>query len=158
MTVPANHFFEGYCNVIPTVPSSGLFTSQHSAIKDTPHLFVSSGPEGPSMGMFPKRIFWFLQPILALEESNFPDFIVRGIKAQGEHTSPTCIEAHCWSIALSGGNFLAKAETGSHKALAYVLPAVIHVRQQSPLEERGGPIVVVLAPTPKLAKQVHNVA
>nr|XP_037288768.1 ATP-dependent RNA helicase p62-like [Rhipicephalus microplus] len=99
-----------------------------------------------------------LKPILALEESNFPDFIVRGIKAQGEHTSPTCIEAHCWSIALSGGNFLAKAETGSHKALAYVLPAVIHVRQQSPLEERGGPIVVVLAPTPKLAKQVHNVA
>ncbi|KAL3194954.1 hypothetical protein MRX96_045796 [Rhipicephalus microplus] len=99
-----------------------------------------------------------LKPILALEESNFLDFIVRGIKAQGEHTSPTCIEAHCWSIALSGRNFLTKAETGSHKALAYVLPAVIHVRRQSPLEERGRPIVAVLAPTPKLAKQVHNVA
>ncbi|XP_037503068.1 probable ATP-dependent RNA helicase DDX5 [Rhipicephalus sanguineus] len=46
------------------------------------------------------------KPILALEESNFPDFIVKVIEA---------------------GNFLGIAETGSHKTLAYLLPAVIHI-------------------------------
>ncbi|KAL1466581.1 hypothetical protein MTO96_042629 [Rhipicephalus appendiculatus] len=98
------------------------------------------------------------KPILAMEESNFPDFVVEGIKTRGGHSSPTCIEAHCWPIALSGRNFLAIAETGSHKALAYVLPAVIHVTRQPPLRQRDGPIAVVVTPTPELAKQIHNVA
>ncbi|KAH7960255.1 hypothetical protein HPB49_018336 [Dermacentor silvarum] len=97
------------------------------------------------------------KPILALEESNFPDFIVKSIEASRDHTSPTCIEAHCWPIALRCRNFLGIANTGSHKTLAYVLPAVIHVSRQPPLQQGEGPIAVVLAPTRELAKQIHNI-
>ncbi|KAH7960256.1 hypothetical protein HPB49_018337 [Dermacentor silvarum] len=98
------------------------------------------------------------KPILALEESNFPDFIVKSIGATRDHSSPTSIEAHCWPIALACRNFLGIAETGSHKTLAYVLPAVIHVSRQPPLQQGDGPITVVLAPTRELAKQIHNIA
>nr|XP_050025408.2 probable ATP-dependent RNA helicase DDX5 [Dermacentor andersoni] len=98
------------------------------------------------------------KPILALEESNFPDFIVKSILPSRYHSLPTCIEAHCWPIALRCRNFLGIAETGSHKTLAYLLPAVIHVSRQPPLQQGDGPIAVVLAPTRELAKQIHNVA
>nr|XP_054933311.1 probable ATP-dependent RNA helicase DDX5 [Dermacentor andersoni] len=98
------------------------------------------------------------KPILALEESNFPDFIVKSIEASRGHASPTCIEAHCWPIALTCRNFLGIAETGSHKTLAYLLPAVIHVSRQPPLQQGDGPIAVVMAPTRVLAKQIQTVA
>ncbi|XP_075730785.1 ATP-dependent RNA helicase p62 [Rhipicephalus microplus] len=78
--------------------------------------------------------------------------------AQRDYTSPTCIEAHCWPIALSCRNFLGIAETGSHKALAYVLPAVINVSRQPPRQRHEGPIALVVAPTRELAKQIHIVA
>ncbi|KAH7934838.1 hypothetical protein HPB52_001022 [Rhipicephalus sanguineus] len=98
------------------------------------------------------------KPILALEESNFPDFIVKGMEAGRDYTLPTPIEANCWPIALSCRNFLGIAETGSHKTLAYVLPAVIHVSRQPPRQRHEGPIAVLLAPTSELAKQIHSVA
>ncbi|KAL1473559.1 hypothetical protein MTO96_021928 [Rhipicephalus appendiculatus] len=98
------------------------------------------------------------KPILALEESNFPDFVVRGIEALRNCTSPTSIEANFWPIALSCRNFLGIAEAGSRKELAYVLPAVIHVRRQPPRQRHEGPIAVLLAPTRELAKQIHIVA
>nr|XP_037288789.1 probable ATP-dependent RNA helicase DDX17 [Rhipicephalus microplus] len=98
------------------------------------------------------------KPILALEESNFLDYLIKAIEAQHDYTSPTCIEAHCWPIALFCRNFLGIAETGSHKALAYVLPAVIHVSRQPPRQRHEGPIALVVAPTRELAKQIHIVA
>nr|XP_050025454.2 probable ATP-dependent RNA helicase DDX5 [Dermacentor andersoni] len=98
------------------------------------------------------------KPILALEESNFPDFIVKSIETSRDHTLPTHIEAHCWPIALTCRNFLGITETGSHKSLAYLVPAVIHVSRQPPLQQGDGPIAVVLAPTRELAKQIHNAA
>lgn len=99
-----------------------------------------------------------VKPILALQESNFPDFVVKSIEASRGYASPTRIEAHCWPIALSCRNILGTAETGSHKALAYVLPAVIHASRQPPLQQQEGPIAVLVAPTRELAQQVHTVA
>ncbi|KAH7936097.1 hypothetical protein HPB52_018164 [Rhipicephalus sanguineus] len=98
------------------------------------------------------------KPIFALEESNFPDFIVKGIEAGRDYALPTPIEANCWPIAFSCRNFLGIAETGSHKTLAYVLPAVIHVSQQPPRQRHEGPVAVLLAPACELAKQIHSVA
>ncbi|KAL1469055.1 hypothetical protein MTO96_004788 [Rhipicephalus appendiculatus] len=71
---------------------------------------------------------------------------------------PTSIEANCWPIALSCRNFLGIAETGSHKALAYVLPAVMHSRRQPLRQRHDGPIAVLLAPTRELAKQIHSIS
>ncbi|XP_065296440.1 probable ATP-dependent RNA helicase DDX5 [Dermacentor albipictus] len=98
------------------------------------------------------------KPILSLEESNFPDFVVKSMEAQRDRTSPTRIEAHCWPIALRCRDFLGIDKTGSHKTLAYVVPAVIHVSRQPPLQQEDGPIAVVLAPTRELAKQIHSTA
>ncbi|KAL1485931.1 hypothetical protein MTO96_031652 [Rhipicephalus appendiculatus] len=97
------------------------------------------------------------KPILTLEESNFPDFVVNGMKARRHYTLPTSIEANCWPIALSCRNFLVIAETGSDKVLAYVLPAVMHVSRQPPRQRDEGPIAVLVAPTRELAKLIHNV-
>ncbi|KAH7961752.1 probable ATP-dependent RNA helicase DDX5 [Rhipicephalus sanguineus] len=98
------------------------------------------------------------KPILAFDESNFLDFVRKGIEALRHCTSPTCIEAHSWPIALSCRNYLGIAETGSHRALTYVLPAVIHVSRQPPRQQQDGPIAVLVAPTRQLAKTIHNVA
>lgn len=98
------------------------------------------------------------KPILAFEESNFPDFVLEELESRPERASPTCIEAHCWPIALSCRDFLAIAETGPQKDFAYVLPAVIHVRHQPALKAGEGPIAVLLAPTRELAKRIENVA
>ncbi|KAH7936410.1 ATP-dependent RNA helicase p62 [Rhipicephalus sanguineus] len=98
------------------------------------------------------------KPILAFDESNFPDFVRKEIEARRDYTSPTCIEALSWSIALSCRNYIGIAETGSDRALAYVLPAVIHVSRQPPRKQQDGPIAVLVAPTRDLARAIHNLA
>ncbi|KAL3222288.1 hypothetical protein MRX96_028494 [Rhipicephalus microplus] len=92
------------------------------------------------------------------EESNFPDGVVRGIDALRNYTSLTSIEANCRPVALSCQNFLGIAEAGLRKKLAYVLPAVIQVRQQPARQRLEGPIAVLFAPMRELAKRIHVVA
>ena len=60
---------------------------------------------------------------------------MREINRKG-FTEPTAIQAQGWPMALSGHNMVGIAMTGSGKALAYLLPAVIHVNHQ-PYLERG---------------------
>ncbi|XP_037502554.1 ATP-dependent RNA helicase p62 [Rhipicephalus sanguineus] len=55
-------------------------------------------------------------------------------------------------------NVVGIAETGSHKMLAYVLPAVIHDSRHPPRQRHEGPIAVLLAPTREVAKQIHSMA
>lgn len=42
--------------------------------------------------------------------------------------------------------------------LQYMLPAIVHVNNQEPLQRGDGPIVLVLAPTRELAQQIKVVA
>ncbi len=47
------------------------------------------------------------------------------------------------------------SQTGTGKTLAFLLPAFIHIKGQPvPLGQRGGPNVLVLAPTRELALQI----
>lgn len=49
------------------------------------------------------------------------------------------------------------AQTGTGKTLAFLLPAMIHTEYQpTPRSERGGPNVLVLAPTRELALQIEK--
>ena len=50
------------------------------------------------------------------------------------------------------------AQTGSGKTLSYILPAIIHSRNQPRLESGEGPMVLILAPTRELAVQIQQVA
>ncbi|KAH7982374.1 hypothetical protein HPB52_004288 [Rhipicephalus sanguineus] len=97
------------------------------------------------------------KPILHFEEGNFPDYILKAIQAQN-YTTPTCIQAQGWPIALSGKDFVGIAQTGSGKTLGYILPAIVHINHQPYLQRGDGPIALVLVPTRGLAQQIQQVA
>lgn len=97
------------------------------------------------------------KPILHFEEGNFPDYIMKAIHAQN-YTTPTCIQAQGWPIALSGKDFVGIAQTGSGKTLGYILPAIVHINHQPYLQRGDGPIALVLAPTRELAQQIQQVS
>lgn len=96
-------------------------------------------------------------PIQFFEEGNFPDYVMQSIRKQG-FTEPTAIQAQGWPIAMSGQNMVGIAQTGSGKTLGYILPAIVHINSQQPLNRGDGPIALVLAPTRELAQQIQSVA
>lgn len=96
-------------------------------------------------------------PIHEFEEVFVPDYVMNEIKKQ-QYERPTPIQAQGWPIALSGHNMVGVAQTGSGKTLAFILPAIVHINNQPPLQRGEGPIALVLAPTRELAQQIQNVA
>ncbi|XP_067617200.1 ATP-dependent RNA helicase p62-like isoform X2 [Eurosta solidaginis] len=96
-------------------------------------------------------------PIQDFNEAYFPDYVMKEIRRQG-YKAPTAIQAQGWPIAMSGANFVGIAQTGSGKTLGYILPAIVHINNQKPLERGDGPIALVLAPTRELAQQIQQVA
>lgn len=96
-------------------------------------------------------------PIQDFDEAYFPDYCMKEIRRQG-YKSPTPIQAQGWPIAMSGHNFVGIAKTGSGKTLGYILPAIVHINNQQPLQRGDGPIALVLAPTRELAQQIQQVA
>ncbi|XP_055843498.1 ATP-dependent RNA helicase bel-like [Episyrphus balteatus] len=97
-------------------------------------------------------------PILTFEETHpHFDFCMSEIERQG-YKEPTPIQAQGWPIAMSGVNMVGVAKTGSGKTLGFILPAIVHIKAQPPLEPGDGPIALVLAPTRELAQQIHLVA
>ncbi|KAG6442202.1 ATP-dependent RNA helicase p62 [Manduca sexta] len=95
-------------------------------------------------------------PYTDINQSDFPDYIKRFLNDQG-FTTPTVIQSQSWPIALSGQNFVGIAQTGTGKTLAYLLPAVVHIKEKMAKKGRG-PIALVLAPTRELARQIEAVA
>lgn len=96
-------------------------------------------------------------PITDFSEAYFPDYVMKEIRRQG-YKEPTPIQAQGWPIAMSGHNFVGIAKTGSGKTLGYILPAIVHINNQQPLQRGDGPIALVLAPTRELAQQIQQVA
>ncbi|XP_018326302.1 ATP-dependent RNA helicase dbp2 isoform X2 [Agrilus planipennis] len=96
-------------------------------------------------------------PVFTFEEAGFPDYVMTEIKKIGFKT-PTPIQSQGWPIALSGRDMVGIASTGSGKTLSYVLPAIVHINNQSRLARGDGPIVLILAPTRELAQQIQQVA
>ncbi|NXH70709.1 DDX43 helicase, partial [Hydrobates tethys] len=69
---------------------------------------------------------------------------------------PTPIQSQAWPIILQGIDLIGIAQTGTGKTLAYLMPGFIHLTSQ-PIskDQRGGPGMLVLAPTRELALQVQ---
>ncbi|XP_075155261.1 maheshvara [Haematobia irritans] len=95
-------------------------------------------------------------PISSFDECTLPEYTIEEMKRQG-FTKPTAIQAQGWPIALSGRDLVGIAQTGSGKTLAYMLPAMVHIANQPPLQRGDGPIALVLAPTRELAQQIQSV-
>jgi ATP-dependent RNA helicase DDX5/DBP2 len=90
------------------------------------------------------------KPVTTFDEASFPEYVMSEVKAQG-FARPTAIQAQGWPMALSGRDVVGIAETGSGKTLTYCLPAIVHINAQPLLAPGDGPIVLILAPTRKLA-------
>lgn len=95
-------------------------------------------------------------PYTDIEKCQFPDYIKDFLRKQN-FAKPTIIQAQGWPIAASGRNFVGIAQTGTGKTLAYLLPAVMHIKENEGRKGRG-PRVLVLAPTRELARQIEQVA
>ncbi|CAK1556167.1 unnamed protein product [Leptosia nina] len=95
-------------------------------------------------------------PYRDIDASDFPDYIKSFLKEQGI-TTPTAIQSQGWPIALAGNNFVGIAQTGTGKTLAFLLPALVHLKEHKARRGRG-PRVLILAPTRELARQIEVVA
>ncbi|KFP84807.1 putative ATP-dependent RNA helicase DDX43, partial [Apaloderma vittatum] len=95
-------------------------------------------------------------PVCKFEDvfEHYPD-IMANIRKVG-FQKPTPIQSQAWPIILQGIDLIGIAQTGTGKTLAYLMPGFIHLTLQ-PIskDERGGPGMLVLAPTRELALQVE---
>ncbi|XP_060079965.1 uncharacterized protein LOC132559375 [Ylistrum balloti] len=100
-----------------------------------------------------------IKPILTFDEISSMEYIKKLIGKNG-WTSPFPIQAMTWPIALSGKDMIGIAQTGSGKTLGYILPAIVHIRQQRQTVQRHmiEPTVLILTPTRELTQQVEKVA
>ncbi|KAH6940954.1 hypothetical protein HPB50_011060 [Hyalomma asiaticum] len=99
------------------------------------------------------------KPILNFEEAvqSFPEYLVDSVRSERNGGSPTCLEAQCWPVLLSGRDFLGVVPAGSSKRYAYIFPAIAHALSlQRPRNTGRDPAVVVLAPTRELAQHIHG--
>ncbi|NWH58026.1 DDX43 helicase, partial [Geococcyx californianus] len=84
----------------------------------------------------------------------YPD-IMDNIRKAG-FKKPTPIQSQAWPIILQGIDLIGIAQTGTGKTLAYLMPGFIHLTSQPvSKDQRGGPGMLVLAPTRELALQVE---
>lgn len=95
------------------------------------------------------------QPLFSFQELVAPEPIHRAFQEAG-YESPTAIQSAAWPILLQSRDFVGVAKTGSGKTLGFMVPAILHILGQQPLNQGDGPIVLVLAPTRELAVQIEE--
>lgn len=93
------------------------------------------------------------KPIECLEETPFPDWVIRHLRAKCWER-PTPIQVQGWPVALGGHDLIGIAQTGSGKTMAYALPMLVHLVAQEELKPGQGPVGLVLVPTRELTVQV----
>ncbi|KYB26280.1 probable ATP-dependent RNA helicase DDX43 [Tribolium castaneum] len=97
------------------------------------------------------------KPVVTFEHAfhKYPE-ILEEMKKAG-FTRPSPIQSQAWPVLLSGEDLIGIAQTGTGKTLAFLLPALIHIDGQNiKKSERGGPAVLVMAPTRELALQIDK--
>jgi ATP-dependent RNA helicase DDX5/DBP2 len=97
------------------------------------------------------------KPMTKFEHAQLPDYIMNLFASSG-FSNPTSIQALGWPIALSGRDGVFIANTGSGKSLGFIVPMLLHIAAQPPLQVGDGPIALVLAPTRELVMQISKEA
>lgn len=78
------------------------------------------------------------------------------IIAEQKYERPTSIQAQAIPVIMSGRDLIGIAKTGSGKTMAFVLPMLRHVLDQSRLAVNDGPIALIMTPTRELAMQTYS--
>jgi len=95
-------------------------------------------------------------PLRSWEEANLPQRLHEAVREAG-YTMPSAIQMQAIPIALRGRDVLGVAETGSGKTAAFVLPMLVYIAAQPPMDEvrkKDGPYALIMAPTRELALQI----
>lgn len=96
------------------------------------------------------------KPVFQFNEAGFPESINKHLYENFE--TPTVIQSMSWPVAMSGRNLVGIAQTGSGKTLSFLLPGLVHISHQPPIQHGDGPIALFLCPTRELAVQVQEVS
>ncbi|KAH0792183.1 DEAD/DEAH box helicase family protein [Histomonas meleagridis] len=94
---------------------------------------------------------------LTFEELNLPGSIMKQIQ-QNQWVRPSPIQSISMPVAFAGRDLIGIAKTGSGKTGAFIIPAMVHIKRQPPMQRGDGPIALVLSPTRELAQQISEVA
>merc|ERR1712154_172404 len=100
-----------------------------------------------------------MDPIRFWKESNLPTSLLEAIKNVAQYAEPYKIQRMAIPVGLSNRDCVGIAETGSGKTAAFVLPMLVYVLKQPPMNQTNfedGPYALVLAPTRELANQIKN--
>lgn len=99
------------------------------------------------------------KPFQTFQETSFPRFVEDvAIDLFTAEALPFPVQAQAWPCALAGFDVVAVAPTGSGKTLAFLLPGLVHIMAQPPIQVGEGPIAIILSPTRELAQQTLSVA
>lgn len=100
-----------------------------------------------------------IPPIATFDELGvLPDYVSRAL-VDMQCNQPLPVQAQALPIIMAGHDLIGVARTGSGKTLAFLLPGIVHIEQQEPLDpDVASPIALVLAPTRELAQQIANCA
>jgi len=94
-------------------------------------------------------------PFRTFDESGIPARYLEYLRKLGIDT-PTPIQQQGIPTALTGRDVVGVSRTGSGKTLAYLLPCIVHIAAQPPVQKNEGPIGLVLAPTRELVCQIAD--
>eukprot|EP01084_Bolivina_argentea_P141856 249254_1 len=98
-------------------------------------------------------------PVRFWNESSLPTSILTAIRDVAGYKEPYKIQRMAIPVGLSNRDCVGIAETGSGKTAAFVLPMLVYVLRQPPMNNlnfEDGPYALVLAPTRELAKQIES--
>ncbi|GAB5368938.1 hypothetical protein AAMO2058_001362300 [Amorphochlora amoebiformis] len=127
------------------------FFKEHAEMKkitgDTMRKFYEDNQINLSGGNTPR-------PCIEFKLMSLPPILNRKLSKQG-FEKPTPVQACAIPCVLSGRDLVGIAKTGSGKTLAFVLPLLVHVKDQAPLAEEDGPIALIIGPTRELAHQIY---
>lgn len=92
------------------------------------------------------------RPLFEFEHAGFPDYIKNVIDSQeSTYPRPTATQCFCWPVLLSGRDIILVSNSGYGKHLSYMLPALMHIKEQPSHKLKNGPSVLLITPhQPKL--------
>lgn len=91
-------------------------------------------------------------PWLRFEDVKIDKALIEPMLRAG-FASPSSIQSYSWPIGISGRDMVGVAKTGSGKTLGFLLPAFAKIIGE---RMRGGPLMLVMAPTRELAVQIDQ--
>ncbi|TKR82507.1 hypothetical protein L596_016225 [Steinernema carpocapsae] len=93
-------------------------------------------------------------PVFKFAETGFPKIILKSLtESQSE---PTVIQSITWPNAVRGRDLISVARESFGKALAYILPGILHTLRKPKRAYGEGPSVLVLLPMREMALQVQE--